>query len=305
MRGVGVSTTCRLLCITLIANEAIARETLVPGHINAHNPFLHSTNTALSGGKPRKLNSRGTFFSNRNVFPPSNMDGNDIILRFRGGACADSNPILLIKIAISAMLETTLMTSLILFSQNIATKYPEKSTNIFGLPVITWLSLISIIFASSFFGSIVDGGLSAATRQVLDPNAIAGDADWYDKLIKPSWNPPGWLFPIMWLIVSKPTQLVSVATLLKRNINSKQLPLLLIAYCAHLSLGDAWNKVFFGLQCKGLGAVVISKFYAMLLLSTYLFSTADKTAGLFMLPTCGWVTVATALNWNIYLANKN
>jgi tryptophan-rich sensory protein len=66
---------------------------------------------------------------------------------------------------------------------------------------------------------------------------------------------------------------------------------------------QAWNKVFFGLQCTGRGAAVISFFFALLLASTYLFYTVDPIAGYYMLPTCCWVAVATALNWNIYLSN--
>ena len=77
--------------------------------------------------------------------------------------------------------------------------------------------IVSVIFGSSYFGQIIDIGMSAATRQVMSPNEIPGDADWYLNLRKPNWNPPGWLFPIMWLIVSKPTQLAAVWKLMTSN----------------------------------------------------------------------------------------
>jgi hypothetical protein len=35
-----------------------------------------------------------------------------------------------------------------------------------------------------------------------------------------------------------------------------------------------------------------------------LFYAIDPVAGYYMLPTCGWVTVATALQWSIYFKNK-
>ena len=66
----------------------------------------------------------------------------------------------------------------------------------------------------------------------------------------------------------------------------------------------AWNKVFFGLECIGRGTVVISIFLSFLLASTYLFYTIDPVAGYYMLPTCGWVSVATALQYSIYFKNK-
>mmetsp|Transcript_15771 Transcript_15771/g.23213 ORF Transcript_15771/g.23213 Transcript_15771/m.23213 type:complete len:283 (-) Transcript_15771:223-1071(-) len=224
-------------------------------------------------------------------------------LMLRGGACSDSNPVLFLKIFLSAALETALMLGVIVFSYKSADKVPAIP-DVFGLPLLVWGSLLLVIFSSSFFGSLIDGGLSAATKQVLDPNAIPGDPNWYASLIKPSWNPPGWVFPIMWLIVSKPTQLLAVSRLLKTVEKGGALPTgILATYCAHLSLGDAWNKVFFGLQCTGRGVAVITTFYAVLLASAYLFFNVDETAGYFLLPTCGWVTVATALNWNIYLNN--
>ena len=114
----------------------------------------------------------------------------------------------------------------------------------------------------------------------------------------------GWLFPIMWLIVSKPTQLVGVWRLIT-SVSDAETSLPLLVYCLHLSLGDAWNKVFFGLQCTGRGLVVISAFWTALLTSVYLFYQADSTAGLFLVPTFLWVTVATSLNASIYQLNKN
>ena len=100
---------------------------------------------------------------------------------------------------------------------------------------------LSVVFGSSYFGQLIDSGID--TRQVLAPNEIPGDADWYLTLKR---NPPGWLFPIVWLIVSKPTQFVAIWKLITSN-HEKDIMLQLIVYCAHLSLGDAWNKVYFGL----------------------------------------------------------
>ena len=63
---------------------------------------------------------------------------------------------------------------------------------------------------------------------------------------------------------------------------------------------QAWNKVFFGLECIKRGTFVITLFYGALLASTYLFYNIDNAAGYYLLPTCAWVTVATALQYSIY-----
>jgi benzodiazapine receptor len=248
--------------------------------------------------------------STRQVIILSSTTESAIDLR-GGSSCSDSDALLFVKVGINAVMEAAAMLGIIVGTKALSEKV-QLLPNISGLSVLQWLGLLVIIFASSFLGSIVDGSLSVATSQVLDPNMVPGDPDWYAKLIKPSWNPPGWLFPIMWLIVCKPTQLIAVSRILKKSAvagadmdTAAKLPIpILFLYCAHLALGDAWNKVFFGYQCTGRGVAVITVFFGLLLASAYLFSTLDATAGKFMLPTCGWVLVATALNWNIHLNNK-
>jgi len=220
----------------------------------------------------------------------------------RGGAC-DSNPVLYLKVALGALFETGALLGTISLGKEAAACSSLKVPQVDGLPVTVWAALVSIIFASSFFGSFVDGGLSAATNQILDPNVVPGEPNWYSSLKRPRWEPPGWVFPIMWLIVSKPTQLAAVSRLLKTQGDKTPWKELAV-YCAHLALGDAWNKVFFGFQCPGRGAAVITTFLAVLLTSAWLFASVDEVAGKLMLPTCAWVLVATALNWSIYLMNK-
>ena len=176
-----------------------------------------------------------------------------------------------------------------------------------GLPAAEWFAWCVIIFGSSAVGSVVDGSLRAATNQILMPTRVAGEQGWYASLDKPRWEAPGYVFPIMWLLVSKPTQLLAVAKVCSSSVGGEgeeaaALPWVpqLAAYCLHLALGDAWNKVFFGQQKVAAGALMITVFYGALLASAYLFSLVDPMAGLLMVPTCLWVTIAAALNWSIY-----
>ena len=123
-----------------------------------------------------------------------------------------------------------------------------------GLPAAEWFAWCVIIFGSSAVGSVVDGSLRAATNQILMPTRVAGEQGWYASLDKPRWEPPGYVFPVMWLLVSKPTQLLAVAKVCSSGTSegdeAAPLPWVpqLAAYCLHLALGDAWNKVFFGQQ---------------------------------------------------------
>lgn len=213
----------------------------------------------------------------------------------------DSNSIIAVKTVVSVALETAGLLGAIKLGEVASTKI--KLPDISGLPLFQWLSLVFVIFSSSTIKSWVSGGvLGAATNQLLKPNVVPGDGRWYASLKKPWFNPPGWVFPIMWLIVSKPTQLIAVSKVMSSKENNCCWPALAV-YCAHLSLGDAWNDVFFGCQRIGLGILVICTFFGFLLTSAKLFSDINPQAGKFMLPTCGWVSIATALNIAIYILN--
>lgn len=230
------------------------------------------------------------------------------ILNPRGGACSDTTPVMFAKLGTTALLESASLFGILWASVKIANSefYPSWIPTVINEPLVELLASFVVIFASALVGAIVDGSTSAATRQVLAVTKVAGEENWYSNLKKPSWNPPGWVFPIMWLIVSKPTQLCAMSRILKFGLrDSPEASWMAIAvYTTHLALGDTWNKVFFGLECVAQGTVVISLFFAALLTSAYLFYNIDATAGLYMLPTCGWVAVATALQYSIYFLNK-
>lgn len=103
----------------------------------------------------------------------SSIAASSIYQTNRGGACSDSTPRLFAKIALGATVETSLMYALVnlvvTLKSNNANKYSGNSTVVATVQTIV---LLSIIFGSSTFGAIVDRGLSAATRQILDPNRI-------------------------------------------------------------------------------------------------------------------------------------
>jgi translocator protein len=228
---------------------------------------------------------------------------------------ADSNAVVATKMAASVVLQTLGLLAALKLAEVAPREFFPKDfalpTMAGGLPLLQCLASVFVIFSSSTVKSWLQGGgmIGAATSQVLKPNVVPGDKDWYSALKKPWFNPPGWVFPVMWLLVSKPTQLVALGRILKASNSGSSNNLYyywpqLAVYCAHLSLGDAWNDVFFTCQRIGLGAYVIAIFFAVLLTSTSLFYNVDAVAGMFLLPTCAWVAVATLLNVRIYQLNK-
>ena len=191
--------------------------------------------------------------------PGLKADQKQAVLRPRGGA---SSLTTLTHAALGAVFEAGALLGVVKAARALPPGASEviarlkilPSDTVKGLPAAEWFAWCVIIFGSSAVGSVVDGSLRAATNQILMPTRVAGEQGWYASLDKPRWEPPGYVFPVMWLLVSKPTQLLAVAKVCASGTSEGEeaaaLPWVpqLAAYCLHLALGDAWNKVFFGQQ---------------------------------------------------------
>ena len=266
---------------------------------------IHAASTEASTPAGQATLSKRSFTLDE--YPSAEKAGEASSLLIRGGACNEAGAALFGKVGTSAAFQAAGLMGVLALGKAadpILVDLLGKEVKIFGTSPALWAAFLTVIFASSSVGTLVDGGSSAALNQVLDIDEVPGNGRWFAELKKPRWNPPGWLFPIMWLLISKPTQLLAVNRLWSVTEDNADRAWRLLAYCLHLALGDAWNKVFFGYQCIGRGAAVITAFFSILVFTAILFWKVDPLAGKFMLPTCGWVTVATALNWSIYYLNR-
>lgn len=99
----------------------------------------------------------------------ANKHGNHpSITSCRGGDCSDSTPALFVKVALGVAVEAGLMFALVSY----AVKANELGYSKTVIRSLQAFALLAIIFGSASFGSLVDMGMSAATKQALDPNQI-------------------------------------------------------------------------------------------------------------------------------------
>lgn len=134
-----------------------------------------------------------------------------------------------------------------------------------------------------------------ATQPNLEP--------WYAGLIKPSFNPPNWIFGPVWTTLYVLMAFAVWRVLcLPRDTRGRRLALIL--FFAQLALNGAWSWMFFGAQSPALGMVNIVPQLALILLTTGTFRALDKLAGMSLLPLAAWVAFAGVLNFEIWRLNS-
>lgn len=127
-----------------------------------------------------------------------------------------------------------------------------------------------------------------------------GLGSWYPSLVKPSFNPPNWVFGPVWTALYVMIA-VAGARLVLSPVRDKEPALAL--YTAQLVLNAAWSWVFFYGQAIGAGVTVILAMW-LAILGTIVFGwTKDRLASLLLIPYLAWVSFAAVLNIAIWRLN--
>jgi translocator protein len=128
---------------------------------------------------------------------------------------------------------------------------------------------------------------------------ISAIPTWYAALQKPWFTPPNWLFAPVWLTLYF---LMGVALYLLWG-KRQQAGTALGAFAIQLILNVAWAVVFFGAHELFYGFVVIAALWAMILVTMALSYRLSRGATALLLPYILWVTIASALNYYVWVLN--
>ena len=123
---------------------------------------------------------------------------------------------------------------------------------------------------------------------------------WYERLNKPSWTPPNWLFPVAWT-----TLYLCMAAAGARAAISPDNGLAMALWALQIALNGLWTPVFFGLRNMRLGLIVLMALWASVAASMTALWMVDWVAGLLFVPYLVWVTVAGALNLSVIRLNAD
>lgn len=124
---------------------------------------------------------------------------------------------------------------------------------------------------------------------------------WYQKLVKPSFNPPGWLFGPVWISLYLLMGISLYLVWIRRPEQGTFAAL--VFFGIQLLLNTLWSVVFFGLQRPGLAFLEILFLFTAILVTAFLFFKISRPAAYLMIPYLIWVGFASVLNYFIWRLN--
>ncbi len=131
---------------------------------------------------------------------------------------------------------------------------------------------------------------------------IAEIPNWYAGLVKPSFNPPNWLFGPVW---SALYLMMGYAFFLvwKQPVSSQRNRALTL-FIIQFVLNFCWSIIFFKMHFLGWALVEIILMWVAILLTILKFGKLSSTAAWLLVPYISWVSFATILNAAIWYLNR-
>lgn len=125
---------------------------------------------------------------------------------------------------------------------------------------------------------------------------------WYDSLIKPSWQPPDWLFGPAWTTIYA-TVVAAAALAWNASENTTQKQNLLILFLLNAVLNVGWSLLFFRLQRPDLALFEVAFLWSSIVLLIYACLRRSKLAAALLVPYLLWVSFAAVLNAEVLRLN--
>ncbi len=155
---------------------------------------------------------------------------------------------------------------------------------------------MNLIPIAVLIGFVVACFLAAATGIFFKPG------DWYERLKKPSWRPPNWLFAPVWTVLY--LMIAFAGWLVWRSAGFGGATTALAFYALQLLLNALWTPVFFGLHRPDLGFAVIALLWLAIAATIVAFAPLNGVAALLMIPYLAWVSFASLLNFAVWRLNR-
>ena len=124
---------------------------------------------------------------------------------------------------------------------------------------------------------------------------------WYPTLVKPSFNPPNWIFVPVWTTLY--VLMAIAAWLVWRRAGFAAARTALFLFIVQIVLNSLWSLLFFGLHRIDLALADVVLLLVAIVATALAFRRHSAMAALLLVPYLAWVSFATALNFAIWRLN--
>ncbi|MFC2143906.1 TspO/MBR family protein [Candidatus Aenigmatarchaeota archaeon] len=125
---------------------------------------------------------------------------------------------------------------------------------------------------------------------------------WYTTLAKPWFTPPNWVFAPVWITLFL-LMGISLYLIWEKGLKEKRIKTAISIFGIQLALNAIWSIIFFGLQSPFYAFIEIIILWIAILATIISFYKISKPAGLILLPYIIWVTIASSLNYYVWILN--
>ncbi|MGB6808303.1 MAG: TspO/MBR family protein, partial [Pseudolabrys sp.] len=123
-------------------------------------------------------------------------------------------------------------------------------------------------------------------------------------LVKPSFNPPNWIFAPVWTTLYALMAFALWRILRVRMPSGMHRRYMVGLFFLLLALNAAWSWMFFWAHSPLLGLINIVPQLGVVITTVVNFARVDRLAAFCLLPLAAWVAFAGVLNTAIWLLNN-
>jgi benzodiazapine receptor len=121
---------------------------------------------------------------------------------------------------------------------------------------------------------------------------------WYAELVKPTFNPPAWLFGPVWTVLY-----VLIAIAGWRTWRRDRAERAMQLWWAQILLNFLWTPIYFGMHQIGLALVLILLLLASIIAFVVAAWRPDRVSAWIFVLYAAWVAFASVLNASILMLN--
>lgn len=145
--------------------------------------------------------------------------------------------------------------------------------------------IVAFLVISFGIGQVTQGGMQG----------------WYQALERPSFNPPNYIFPIVWSILYV---MIAIAGWNLWQVGAVKS--LKVIFGAYMLMNWAWTPIFFGLHMITAGLiwiVALSALNLLFIIKAWRFGKPVRLSAILMMPLLAWTSFASVLSYFIWALN--